>query len=141
MTLKVCKPYRAQTKGKIERFNHYLRYSFHNAFKVRLSMMGYKMTKENANAEVMDWLDYTANARIHQTTLQKPFELLAQEQLQLLPMPKPYLGIHPLKATNRSITTQPIKHKLSKASISRHVICKVMMNSFLLQLPICLPTA
>ena len=103
MELKVCKPYRAQTKGKVERFNHYLRYTFHNAFKVRLSMMGYEMTKENANAEVMDWLDYTANARIHQTTLQKPFELLAQEQLQLLPVPKPYLGIHPLKASHRSI--------------------------------------
>ena len=27
MQLKVCKPYRAQTKGKVERFNHYFRYS------------------------------------------------------------------------------------------------------------------
>jgi len=60
-----------------------------------------------ANAEVMDWLDYSANARIHQTTLQKPFELLAQEQLQLLPVPKPYLGIHPLKATCRFHSTFP----------------------------------
>ncbi len=65
--------------------------------------MGYKMTKENANAEVMDWLDYTANARIHQTLLQKPFDLLAEEQLHLLSLPKPYQGIHPLKATSRSI--------------------------------------
>jgi transposase len=108
MELKVCKPYRPQTKGKVERFNHYLRYSFHNTFKVRLSMMGYTMNKENANAEVMDWLDYTANARIHQTLLQKPFDLLAQEQLQLLPVPKPYNGIHPLKATTKSITQEPI---------------------------------
>jgi transposase len=106
MDLKVCKPYRPQTKGKVERFNHYLRYSFHNVFKVRLSMMGYKMNKENANAEVMDWLDYTANARIHQTLLQKPFDLLAEEQLQLLPLPKPYKGIHPLKATSRSIAQE-----------------------------------
>jgi hypothetical protein len=108
MELKVCKPYRPQTKGKVERFNHYLRYSFHNTFKVRLSMMGYRMNKENANAEVMDWLDYTANARIHQTLLHKPFDLLAQEQLQLLPVPKPYSGIHPLKATSKSITQEPI---------------------------------
>jgi transposase len=104
MKLKVCKPYRAQTKGKVERFNHYLRYSFHNALKVRLSMMGYKMTKENANAEVMDWLDFTANARIHRTTLQKPFDLLAEEQLQLFPLPKPYKGVHPIKATSESVT-------------------------------------
>jgi transposase len=104
MSLKVCKPYRAKTKGKVERFNHYLRYSFHNMFKMRLSMMGYKMTLENANAEVMDWWDFTANARIHQTTLRKPFDLLAEEQLQLLPLPKPYHGVHPIKATAKSVT-------------------------------------
>ncbi len=104
MKLRVCKPYRAQTKGKVERFNHYFRYSFHNSFKVRLSMMGYKMTVDNANAEVMDWLDFTANARVHSTTLQKPFDLLAEEQLQLLPLPKPYKGIHPIKATAKSVT-------------------------------------
>ena len=73
-------------------------------FKTRLSMMGYKMTLENANAEVMDWLDFTANARIHQTTLYKPFDMLAEEQLQLLPLPKPYQGIHPIKATAKSVT-------------------------------------
>ena len=106
MKLKVCKPYRAQTKGKVERFNHYLRYSFHNMFKTRLSMMGYKMTLDNANAEVMDWLDFTANARIHQTTLHKPFDLLAEEQLQLLPLPKPYKGIHPIKASAESVTQE-----------------------------------
>jgi len=68
----------------------------------------------------MDWLDYTANARIHQTTLQKPFDLLAQEQLQLQPVPKPYLGIHPLKASHRSITdqqTQAAKKMQSKVHI------------------------
>ena len=106
MKLKVCKPYRAQTKGKVERFNHYLRYSFHNSFKVRLSMMGYTMSKANANAEVMDWLDFTANARIHQTTLQRPFDLLAEEQPHLLSLPKPYHGIHPIKATAKSVTKE-----------------------------------
>jgi len=111
MKLKVCKPYRAQTKGKVERFNHYLRYSFHNMFKTRLSLMGYKMTLENANAEVMDWLDFTANSRIHQTTLHKPFDLLAQEQLQLFPLPKPYKGIHPVKATAESVTHDAKKGK------------------------------
>jgi hypothetical protein len=62
------------------------------------------MTLENANAEVMDWWDFTANARIHQTTLRKPFDLLAEEQLQLLPLPKPYHGVHPIKATAKSVT-------------------------------------
>lgn len=93
--IKVCKPYRAKTKGKVERFNHYLRYSFHNAFRVKLAMMNYEMNLENANAEVINWLNDRANRRIHQTTLQKPFELLAQEQPHLLSTPKPYQGIHP----------------------------------------------
>ena len=106
MRLRVCKPYRAQTKGKVERFNHYFRYSFHNMFKTRLALMGYKMTLENANAEVMDWLDFTANARIHQTTLQKPFNLLAEEQPHLLPLPKPYYGVHPTKAVNVSVAQE-----------------------------------
>jgi len=93
--IKVCKPYRAKTKGKVERFNHYLRYSFHNALRVKLAMMNYKMNIDNANAEVMKWLNERANKRIHQTTLQKPFDLLVQEQPHLLPAPKPYKGIHP----------------------------------------------
>ena len=93
--IKVCKPYRAKTKGKVERFNHYLRYNFHNGLRVRLGMKSYALTLENANAEVLKWLDITANRRIHQTTLQVPFELLAQEQLQLQPVPKAYQGIHP----------------------------------------------
>ena len=106
MKLRVCKPYRAQTKGKVERFNHYFRYSFHNMFKTRLALMGYEVTLENANAEVMDWLDFTANARIHQTTLQKPFDLLAQEQPHLLAVPKPYYGVHPTKAVGASVAQE-----------------------------------
>ena len=94
-SIKVCKPYRAKTKGKVERFNHYLRYNFHNGLRVRLGMKHYALTLENANAEVLKWLDTTANRRIHQTTLQVPFELLAQEQLQLRLVPKAYQGIHP----------------------------------------------
>ena len=94
-TIKVCKPYRAKTKGKVERFNHYLRYNFHNGLKVKLSMKNYRLNIENANAEVLKWLDDTANRRVHQTTLQIPFDLLAQEQPHLLSVPKPYHGIHP----------------------------------------------
>lgn len=93
--IRVCKPYRAKTKGKVERFNHYLRYSFHNSLSVRLAMKKYIVNIDNANSEVQKWLDEVANKRIHQTTLQMPFSLLAEEHYHLLPLPKPYLGIHP----------------------------------------------
>ena len=110
-SIKVCKPYRAKTKGKVERFNHYLRYNFHNGLRVKLGMKNYALTLENANAEVLKWLDTTANRRVHKTTLHVPFELLAQEQLQLHPMPKAYQGIHP-KALIESVAKKysPINH-------------------------------
>ena len=57
------------------------------------------MNIDNANIEVRKWLDEIANKRIHQTTLQMPFSLFAEEHYHLLPLPKPYLGIHP-KAMN-----------------------------------------
>ena len=58
-------------------------------------MKQYVMNIDNANIEVRKWLDEIANKRIHQTTLQMPFSLLAEERYHLLPLPKPYLGIHP----------------------------------------------
>ncbi len=35
------------------------------------------------------------NGKTSKTTLQMPFSLLAEEHYHLLPLPKPYLGIHP----------------------------------------------
>ena len=93
--IKVCKPYTPKTKGKVERFNHYLRYSFHNALGVRLAMKNYELNIDNANSEVLKWLDNVANVRIHSTTLQKPSILLKEELPYLKALPKPYNGIHP----------------------------------------------
>ena len=98
--IKVCKPYRAKTKGKVERFNHYLRYSFHNGLRVRLSMKNWALNIDNANAEVLKWLDNKANKRIHSTTLQQPFKLLQDEKPKLLSLPQPYNGIHPRSINN-----------------------------------------
>ena len=98
--IKVCKPYRAKTKGKVERFNHYLRYSFHNGLRVKLAMTNYELNEDNANTEVIKWLDNHANKRIHSTTLQQPFKLLQEEIPKLLSLPKPYNGIHPQSSNN-----------------------------------------
>jgi transposase len=98
--IKVCKPYTPKTKGKVERFNHYLRYSFHNALTVRLAMKNYELNIDNANSEVLKWLDNVANVRIHSTTLQKPLKLLKEEIPYLKAIPKPYNGIHPKNSDN-----------------------------------------
>jgi len=98
--IKVCKPYTPKTKGKVERFNHYLRYSFHNALNVRLAMKNYELNIDNANSEVLKWLNNVANVRIHSTTLQKPSILLKEELPYLNALPKPYNGIHPKNSDN-----------------------------------------
>jgi len=108
--LRVCRPYRAKTKGKVERFNHYLRYSFHNALRVKLAMRRYELNIDNANAEVLKWLDERANARIHQTTLQRPFELLIQERPYLNSIQQPYMGISP-RVLIKSVSNKTIEDK------------------------------
>lgn len=87
----VCKPYRAQTKGKVERFIHYLKYSFYYPLKGQLNALNLPLDKETANVYVLKWLNEIANRRIHATTGAIPFERLQEEQLLLQTTPPVYL--------------------------------------------------
>lgn len=69
---KVCKPYRAQTKGKVERFIGYVRESFFMPLTATLKAAGLVLDKTTANTEVKRWLNQVANERVHQTTGDKP---------------------------------------------------------------------
>ncbi|HEM8539797.1 TPA: transposase, partial [Burkholderia multivorans] len=73
---RLCKPYRAKTKGKVERFNGYLRRSFYNPLASRLAQDRLSLDATTANAEVVRWLRDVANVRIHGTTGQSPLERL-----------------------------------------------------------------
>jgi len=64
----VCQPYRAKTKGKVERFIHFLRYSFYVPLAARLKGAGLIVDADLANAEVKRWLNTVANERQHRTT-------------------------------------------------------------------------
>lgn len=64
----LCRPYRAQTKGKVERFIRYLRHSFWVPLDSRLRPLGVKVDAATANIEVRKWLRDTANVRLHGTT-------------------------------------------------------------------------
>jgi transposase len=75
-TPKACRPYRAQTKGKVESGIRYVRGNF---------WPGLKFTDlADLNRQALDWLDGTANVRIHGTTGEVPFARLALEELQPL---------------------------------------------------------
>ena len=90
--IKLCRPYRARTKGKVERFNGYLRRSFYVPLVAKLKQAGLQLDVVTANAEVRHWLKEVANERIHGTTQMKPRERLQEEQAQLQAIPAAWRG-------------------------------------------------
>jgi len=89
---KLCRPYRAKTKGKVERFNRYLRYSFYVPLVSRLRQAGLILDAATANVEALRWLRDVAHARTHGTTGVTPCSRMPAEQAALLPLPNPYCG-------------------------------------------------
>ena len=73
-----CRPYRAKTKGRVERAVSYLR---HNFFYGRCFR-----DLEDLNNQLTKWLAETANARIHGTTGEIPRERFLSEQQHLIPL-------------------------------------------------------
>jgi transposase len=84
---RVCRPYRAKTKGKVERFNGYLKGSFLVPLAASLGASGLKLTAELANLHVRRWLDEVANQRVHGTTAAVPAHRLGEERAVMLPAP------------------------------------------------------
>lgn len=90
--IKLCQPYRAKTKGKVERFNGYLRRSFYVPLASRLGQSGLQLDVVTANAEVVRWLREVANERVHGTTLEKPVMRMALEVPHLQAPAPPWRG-------------------------------------------------
>jgi hypothetical protein len=76
---KACRPYRAKTKGKVERPFSYIRQDFFLARTFR--------NLEDLNAQLEEWLATVANVRVHGTTQRVVAEAFAAEKsdLQVLP--------------------------------------------------------
>jgi transposase len=86
-TPRLCRPYRAKTKGKVERFNSYLKGSFVVPLAATLEAACLKLDIEIANVHVRRWLDEVANARVHATTKAVPAVRLGEERAVMLPAP------------------------------------------------------
>lgn len=84
---RVCRPYRARTKGKVERFNGYLKSSFIVPLAASLKASGLRLDVALANAHVGPWLQSVANARVHAETKAIPALRLIEERAHLLPAP------------------------------------------------------
>lgn len=88
--IKLCQPFRAKTKGKVERFNGYLRRSFYVPLASRLTQSGQQLDAITANIEVTRWLREVAHERVHGTTGEKPAARLTKERQHLQPLPAPW---------------------------------------------------
>jgi transposase len=98
--VKLCAPYRAQTKGNVERFHRYFRESFYRPLQTRLAPIGVDVAA--ANRAVRVWLDDVANVRLHATLKERPIDRFAVEKLSLAMLPLPYSG-RPLLRSEQSV--------------------------------------
>ena len=78
-TPRACRPYRAKTKGKVERPFRYVREDFFLARSFR--------DLDDLNAQFAQWLDQVANRRLHGTTGRIVAEHFTEERPALKPLP------------------------------------------------------
>ena len=76
---KACQPYRAKTKGKVERPFRYIREDFFLARSFR--------NLADLNDQLRRWLDTVANPRVHASTRRIVNEAFAEEKPHLRPLP------------------------------------------------------
>ncbi|WP_428739719.1 IS21 family transposase [Sulfurimonas sp.] len=81
---KLCKVYRAKTKGKVERFNLFLKRNFYVPLKSALKGSDIAITTDLLNNKIFSWLEY-ANTRLHDTTKQRPIDMFKEEKPLLAP--------------------------------------------------------
>lgn len=114
--LRACRPYRAKTKGKVERFNGYLKGSFITPLATTMRQNGLLLTADVANAHIGPWLHNIAHQRIHGTTGQKPQILLDEERHSFGALPD--IQVLP-RTTHRSLhiarpmPVESLQHSLS----------------------------
>ena len=92
--LKLCQPYRAQTKGKVESGVKYVRGNLWPS--VRFT------DDADLNRQTLEWCDQVANAREHGTTHRVPWDMLAEEQPHLGKLPDES-GLAPYLREDRSV--------------------------------------
>ena len=102
---RACRPYRAQTKGKVERPIRYIRDSFFygRAF----------ANDEDLNEQASRWLEGTANVRRHSTTGERPVDRFERDEREALgPLARrPYqrVGVQPATESTRRRVPNTVK--------------------------------
>ena len=84
--IRACRPYRARTKGKVERPIRYLRDAFFYGREFA--------SDEDLNDQALRWLETVANVRTHRTLKEVPRARFERERFLLRPLAdRPYSGV------------------------------------------------
>jgi len=115
---RLCRPYRAKTKGKVERQIGYIRRSFFIPLITRYRQSAEELDLNSLNLEFARWLALVANARVHGTTDEIPEKRLVEERKALLPLPPSNIsGAMRVAATSLEPTKvfedEPLQHTLA----------------------------
>lgn len=82
---RLCRPYRPQTKGKVERAVDYIARSFFHPFVTRCAMEGRTPDLDELNVAARLWRGEVANVRVHGTTKERPRDRLLDDQRAMMP--------------------------------------------------------
>jgi hypothetical protein len=100
--IRACRPYRAKTKGKVERPVGYLRKNF---------LYGREFLGDaDLAAQAEAWMNGTANVRIHGTTKEQPLKRFIRDERHLLqPLsPRPYRSLILLPNESPKPSVRPV---------------------------------
>ncbi len=112
--IRACRPYRAQTKGKVERPIRYLRESF---------FYGSTFTSDDdLNAQALHWLETEANVRSHGTLKEPPLDRFKRERLLLEPRGDSPLSL-PRPASGSLLTRHDVLAGHPRRATSPHGLC------------------
>jgi hypothetical protein len=119
--IRACRPYRAKTKGKVERPVFYVRDNF---------VYGREFLGDgDLNAQALSWLDEVANQRVHGTTREIPRERFEHaERAVLKPLAaRPYqsLVVAPERLTARQLSHSQETTRFDTLSLDTRALVSV----------------
>jgi transposase len=92
---RACRPYRAKTKGKVERPIRYVRENFFYGRSF--------LNDDDLNVQALQWLEQVANVRVHGTTNERPIDRFDREEREALNS----LASRPYRSLVLSVIAQP----------------------------------
>ncbi|WP_413741073.1 IS21 family transposase [Sodalis sp. RH15] len=111
---RLCRPFRAKTKGKVERMVGYTRHSFYVPLMTRLKPADVQLDIETANRYGLRWLYDVANQRKHETIQARPCDRWLEDQQAMLTLPLLRQSTTPLVVQNTAtLDCTPLHHPLS----------------------------